>query len=576
MVKKYLTIEDLLAFCKQSNMSTFSAQKAGGPIVIQSFGEINTDDTTTMGLTPCTLMACHTELNRNKSFISDDAMSKALASFSNRPILGYIHQLDDGTYDFLDHRMDIEEDGDDVRIKYLERPIGVIPESCNAHLEYNEDNKKKYVVVNGYIYDDYGNRALDIIKSHDGKVDVSVELAINEMSYNAKENYLVIEDFVFMGVTCLGSRADGTPVQPGMEGSNLKLDNFSRNENSFMGDETNYQEKLFEILDRLDKTLSNFNNINNKEGVEEHMSHFDELLEQYGFTAEELDFDYANMNDEELDAAFEEFNNKKFDGEGDASGDGNASGDTETGVSTGESGNPDEGESGNPDKGDEGDKPAEDGDEDSNDDSFTPEKKKREENFVKTFKVEISHEEIASALYCLLSEYEEADNEWYYIRAVYDNYFLMQGWCCGKLYKQGYKIDGENVALEGDRQEMFELIVSESEKIAIDKMREDYAELKAFKENYEAAEIKSKKDEIFASEAYDVIRESDAFKALIKNADNYSVTELQDKCDLLFAANVKKSQFSFIENEKKSKSLGLNFNKKPNKKAQAYSGLFED
>ena len=298
-----------------------------------------------------------------------------------------------------------------------------------------------------------------------------------------------------------------------------------------------YQEKLVEILGKLDNTLSNFNK-DNTEGVKEEMNHFEELLEQYGFTAEELDFDYENMSDEELDVAFEDFKCRKKKCE--------------------------EGELGY--EGHEG----EDGDQENN------------ENFVKNFTVEISHEDIRYALYNLISEYDEMDNDWYSIYAVYDDYFVMQGWYNNKFYKQSYSIDGENVSLEGERTELFQMLLTESEKIAVDKLRGDYAELEAkynelktFKDNYDAAETKAKKDEIFANEAYDEIRESDEFKALVTDAENYSIDELQVKCDLLFAANVKKAKFS-AEPEKKHNSLGINLNAKPNKKAQAYGGLFED
>ena len=119
MPKKYLTLADLLAFCEQTNLNSFSSRDANGPIILQSFGEIQTSDTTTMGLTPCTLMACHTELNRNQSYIEEDVMNNALASFSNRPILAYIHQLEDGTWNFYDHRIAVEENEDGELVLFL-------------------------------------------------------------------------------------------------------------------------------------------------------------------------------------------------------------------------------------------------------------------------------------------------------------------------------------------------------------------------------------------------------------------------------------------------------------------------
>ena len=266
------------------------------------------------------------------------------------------------------------------------------------------------------------------------------------------------------------------------------------------------------------------------------MNHFDELLEKYGFAKEDLDFDYENMNDEELDAAFEEFKNK-FDDEGKDSSESN-----EDVEATGTS-----------------------------------------ENFVKNFKIEVSHEDIRYALYNLIAEYDEMDGDWYGIYSVYDDYFVMQGWCNGKFYKQSYSIDGENISLEGERTELFQMLLTESEKIAVDKLRSDYAELetkynelKTFKDNYDAAEAKAKKDEVFANEAYEEIRESDEFKALVSDADKYSVEELQDKCDLLYAAHEKAKFRAFSAENGSSKPAAMKFSVKTTDEAnkKPYGDLF--
>lgn len=553
-MRKYLTIEDLLMFCKQSNMNTFSAQEAGGPIIVQSFGEISTSDTTTMGLTPCTLQACHTELNKNHSFIEDDVMNNALASFANRPILGYVHQLDDGSWDFWDHRMSIEENGNESRLEYLERPIGVIPESCNAHLEYDENQQKNYVVVNGYIYDDYGNQALDIIKSYDGKVSVSVELAINAMSYNAKENYLNIEDFVFMGVTCLGKTPDGTVVQPGMEGSNLKLDNFSAKQNSMFSND--FQDKMIEVLDKLNTTLSNFNNNSKEKGCDK-MGKFEELLQQYNVTAEDITFEIEGLSDEELEVKFKE----AFE-DGTGAGD-----DLGTNKETGDASVP---------AGDTGV---------ASTSEFTHKKTcsvGEDGNITVSF--EISHEDIRGALYTLLEVYEQEDNEWYWVTNVFDNYFIFENWDGNKLYKQSYAVDGDNVSLSGDRQEVFKMILTESEKLAIEKMREDYAvleteynELKTFKDNYDAAQVKAQKDAIFARDEYSVLAEDEAFKTLMADAAKFSVEEVESKVKSIFADFViKTGEFSAKKDDKKIGAMHFSTKSVDEANKKPYGSLFNN
>ena len=299
MKKKYLTLDDLYLFCKQNDFASFSSKDFGGPIVVQSFGEFEADNMEDSDLIPVKLQACHTLENRNKSYISDRVMKKALPSFANKPILGYIHQLDDGTWDFYTHNISYvadEESEDGVRVEYDERPIGVIPESCNAHLSYDKEKQKNYVVVNGYIYSLYGNRAIDIIRNNGGKTRASVEIAVNEMSFNAKEDYLEITDFEFLGVTCLGKTPDGEVVEEGMQGANLQLESFTAKHNSMFGE--GYS-KIVDLLSNINEKLGqlSYNKFEQK-GVESEMSHFEELLAKYGKSVEDIVFEYEGMSDE--------------------------------------------------------------------------------------------------------------------------------------------------------------------------------------------------------------------------------------------------------------------------------------
>lgn len=572
MDKRYYTLDDLLTFCKTNNFNYFNAKEYGAPLVIQSFEtfELEEDDSH-KGLLPVKLAACHIGRNRNGSAISEDTMKEYMDSFKGRPILGSIIQLDSGEYDFHSHDMELIETEDGIEVDYIEIPVGIVSQLDDPYLEYDKEMDKTYLIVKGHIFEDY-SRASEILQRKK-KCKCSVEIAVEEMSFNAKENYLSIDKFYFTGVTILGSEPDGTEIAEGMAGSNITIDSFSKNGNFVFKSEENYQNLLIDTLEKLNNTLSAFQINNIEEGVESEMSHFEELLIQYGFTVEEIDFEYENMTDEELNAAFENFKckNEECDETFDEDEPTTDIDNTDTPATEGnEASEPQDNEGGEDDEGSESTE-----DEAPEDDNVSDKKRRNEEVFVKTFKVEVSHEDISNALYRLLGEYDELDNDWYYIRNVYDNHFLMQAWCSGKLYKQGYKVDEEgNVSFEGERQEMFELIVSESEKIAIDKMREDYAALKQFKEDFEAAENKAAKDAIFANDIYNDIRESDEFKALVANADKYSVEELQDKCDLLFAANAKQARFSLVFNETPH-ALGVNL-KKSNKKTQAYSGLFDE
>ena len=558
---KILTLDNLYQFFVEKNKSVnFSSKENGSPIVVSMPANFEISENDMPGMLKLKLKVCHIDTNRNGSHISKENMEKAMPTLKYRPILAYIHQLDDGTYDFYAHNMEIVEDENgEEKINYIEKQVGCFT-TDDPYLEYDKDNDKTYVNAYAVIPEEY-TEAANIIRRKNG-TKVSCELVIDELSYNAKEKYLDLTSFYFGGCTLLGCDENGNEIGEGMIGSRADIADFCHKKPVF-----DYQEKLVEMLDKLNNTLSNFNKNNTEEGVREEMSHFDELLEKYGFTVEELDFDYENMSDEELDIAFEDFKCRKKkceEEEQDA--------DSEDFKCRKKKCD---------DEDSEGDDSEEEDDNDEEDDAGDDESKKNSENFVKNFKVEISHEDIRYALYNLIAEYEESDNEWYGIYAVYDDYFVMQGWCNGKFYKQGYSIDGENVSLDGERTELFQMLLTESEKLAVDKLRGDYAELEAkynelktFKDNYDAAEIKAKKDSIFADEAYNDIRESDDFKALMNDAENYSVEEIQNKCDLLFAANEKKVKFA--ANKNKPHSISFNFSKKEDKKASAYGNLFKN
>ena len=562
---KILTLDNLYQFFVEKNKSVnFSSKENGSPIVVSMPANFEISENDMPGMLKLKLKVCHIDTNRNGSHISKENMEKAMPTLKYRPILAYIHQLDDGTYDFYAHNMEIVEDENgEEKINYIEKQVGCFT-TDDPYLEYDKDNDKTYVNAYAVIPEEY-TEAANIIRRKNG-TKVSCELVIDELSYNAKEKYLDLTSFYFGGCTLLGCDENGNEIGEGMLGSRADIADFCHKKPVF-----DYQERLVEMLDKLNNTLSNFNKNNTEEGVREEMNHFEELLEKYGFAVDELDFDYENMSDEELDSAFEDFKcRKKKCEEEDSDVDGSEEGNSEESGS--EEGTSEEGSS------------EEENPEDSNDDEDDvgdDESKKNSENFVKNFKVEISHEDIRYALYNLIAEYEESDNEWYGIYAVYDDYFVMQGWCNGKFYKQGYSIDGENVSLDGERTELFQMLLTESEKLAVDKLRGDYAELEAkynelktFKDNYDAAEIKAKKDSIFADEAYNDIRESDDFKALMNDAENYSVEEIQNKCDLLFAANEKKVKFA--ANKNKPHSISFNFSKKEDKKASAYGNLFKN
>lgn len=530
MPRTFYTIDDLATFCKQNNFARFSSKEHGNkPLIVQSVETFEVSDSSKDGLMPVSLKSCHIGVNRNQSCISEDVMKADMASFKGRPILANIIKTDTGEYEFHSHDVEFNEDGE---IEYLERPVGVISQLEEPYLEYDEEEDKTYLHVSGHIFTEY-SRAAEILERR-RTCKCSVEIAVNEMSWNGEEDYLSIDSFTFMGVTILGYEQDGvTEIQEGMKGSKITIDSFNSN-NSMFG--VNYQEKMIEVLDKLNTTLSNFNK-NNEKGGEEEMVDVEDIVVE-----EELNDPETVVVEEQVEGE-EVVVNEEIVSEETSFEDGDEPVVEEVVV--------------------ENEAEVEDQEEVVEDENFE-------------IKFELSHDDIRSSLYQLLNAYSEDGYSYAWIIEVFDNKFIYEDWTdegC-KFFRQAYSKDGDNVAFDGERVEVFNEWLSKAEKDALDELKSNYAELKAFKENYDAAALKAEKDSIFASVEYDEIRESDEFKALMSEMDNYSVEELKVKADLLFAASMKK-KYSFNAKPAKKNSVSLNFNAEPDNKKEAYAGLFK-
>lgn len=524
MPRTFYTIDDLATFCKQNNFARFSSQEHGGkPLIVQSVETFEVSDKSKDGLMPVSLKSCHIGVNRNQSCISEDVMKADMSSFKGRPILANIIKTDTGEYEFHSHDIEFNEDGE---MEYLEHPVGVISEIEEPYLEYDKEEDKTYLYVKGNIFTEY-SRAAEILERR-RTCKCSVEIAVNEMSWNCEEDYLSIDSFTFMGVTILGYEQDGvTEIQEGMKGSKITIDSFSSN-NSMLG--ANCQEKMIEVLDKLNTTLSNFNK-NSEKGGEEEMVDVEDIVVE-----EELNEPETVVVEEQVDGE-EVVVNEEIVSEETSFEDGD-----EVVVEVEEVVVEEETEVA---------------------DVVEP------ENF--EIKYELSHDDIRMGLYELLSARSENGYYCSWIIEVYDNKFIYEDYDEYKFFRQSYTRDGDNVALDGEPVEVFNEWLSKDEKDALDALKSSYAELKAFKDNYDAAQLKAKKTAILASAEYAEIEE---IQALESEIDNYSVEELRVKADLLYAASMKKKFAAEPEKPEKRGSVSFNYQAKPNKKKQAYAGLF--
>lgn len=545
---KLLTIEDLYNFCLKNNFTHFNARENhNSPIVIQAEGQFSVDDSEMDGMLFANLKVCHTLLNRNNSFISEENMTKALPTLKYRPILATIHQLDDGEFDFHSHDMTIiEDENGDEQIEYIEKQVGTFT-ADEPYLKYDKEMDKTYVIAKAAIPENY-TKAADIIRRKNG-TKVSCELAINDLSFNAKEKYLEINDFYFLGCTLLGAEKDGTEIGEGMEGSKLTIEDFSTKHDFTVDD------KLVELLDKLNTTLESFQINIPKEGGNL-VNKFEELCKQYNKTVEDITFEYENLSDEELEAKFAEvFGEDDTDGEG---------ADPEP-ASEGDKGDGEEPE------GDEGNSDPE-ADPVIENESVKPSKYSitMSDGIVKEF--ELSLDEIQSALYNLVNNtYSEADNTWYGV-SVYESHVIMHDWWNERNYKQTYNREDNSFNLTGDRVEVFANWLSKEEESALAEMRANYEALKQFKVDTEAAQLHAQREAILSDAKFESIAETEAFKALVAKMDKYSVAELEKEAKVILADNYS-ATFAYVP-EKKSTTIKFSVSG-DNAEEKPYGNLFD-
>lgn len=539
MNKKLLTLEDLYSFYSQKKKSmTFSADKSGYNIAVQSLATFELNDDLSEGLLYGKIRAFHDLTNNNKSHIETDVLEEKMMSIKDRPVMADIVDTDetdeDGNpiKDFSGHTMYYDEALD--KMIYKEIPIGHFIHPESIHLEYDEEYDRNFVCADVVVYEEYTD-ACDILRRRK-TVDCSVELCIRKMHWDNTDKTLHLDDFYVQGTTLLGSH-----TLPGMSGSKLSIKDFSEENNSlFSSISEDEHSKLIETLDNLNKTLSSLN-INSKTNptvekfekggnIETNMTKFEELLEKYNKTVEDITFEYEDLSDEELENVF----STTFD----------ESEPTPDTVVT------------ESDKSDDDDTDDETDESDDTDDNTDDDKDK--DTYSKTF--ELSHEDVRSALYQLLAPIEETLNEYYWIMSVYDDYFIYES-CCGNYYKQAYTKENDTIAFDGERQEVFAEFVTADEKAELEDMRANYSSISEKLAKYEEAEEIADKMTVFEDQAYSKYLETDEFKKLmdVENVKKFTKDELAEKADAALGKVVKTTKTFSMDAEESHKETKPSF-----------------
>ena len=499
--------------------------------------------------------AMHTGINRNNSRFSKECIEKAKDTFANIPILADVQMFTDENgrqvIDYRGHSMHIEDDAfneNEKRMIYDEKVVGLVPETNNFELIYDEESKEYYVWVDALLYREYGNYACDVLESRGGQTDVSMEIGCADLSYSSTDKCLDVGEMQACGLTLLGA-----DVTPGMAKAHAEV--FSINED-------NRQKQLFAIIQELKESLDNYILANANENMKEGGRTVDETN-----IVEEVTEILEEVTEETTEEVVEETTEEEV---------------TETIVEDTVEDTPEEVAEVVEETTEEFSEETETEEvtESETDETEVVEEVKEEHSLkcsvtcgdsVKEFSISLT--EKLSTISSLVNEVYADDGTWYCVD-VYDDdkYVIMQDCWSGRAFKQNYKVKKDSYALVGDRVEVYSVWCTEDERKKLDDMRSNYSAISEKLAKYEAEPAKM---EVINSESYTKIAETKEFVELRDNHFDLSVEEVSAKADEILLAYAKGGSLNFsAESEKKSVGMTrLPIQTKNNKKSR-YGSLF--
>lgn len=494
------------------------------------------------------LRIAYTGKNRNNSFISREAFERAIPSMYNCPVVAnYIRDENEiGSHDgeFINNK--------DGEIEYINitQPVGIVPESASYDWETVDDNG----VIHQYLCTDVilwkRQEAYQKIIDN-GITDQSMEIAVTDGEI--VDGYYDIRDFHFTAFCLLGT------AEPCFESAAL-----------FTFSNDGFKQQYTQMMKEFKAAFSDSDaDVKTKEG-ENRLDKFKEFLAKYQLEESELDFDYSEMTDEELEDMLEKFADRKKAKNEDSETEIEDKNDVEDDDDDGEnvSTQSDEDEDPNVDVADDAT------DDDSSDDSGDDDGDDSGSDFALISQI---YNAICDALF-----EETIEEEWgslcrYWLQD-YDLdkkevYFYDRKNSCN-LYGAPFKFDGDDVIIEFEKAKRKKYVVEDYIEGESEQNKQDYSICEIFKKFDEICSIqkqeidrlsqfeqstlteKRKIEESVLFEKFDEqLKDCKEYKILKSNSKDFTLEELEKE---LFAL-VGKINFS-LENKKPQNKPIVTFN----------------
>ena len=582
--KKILTIEDLVKFCEEKNFTEFNSKESGYSLHVQvpceNFTKSDDDDPLTFY---GNIKLMHTGRNRNKSTLTEKAAKNCLTKIAYKPVLADFTEVN-GERDFTYHAMEFNDDGSR---SYIEKQVGCFTSDKPYMEQDSEHEDRQYIFAKVAIPREYTDAA-EIIERKGG-TKVSAELAVNEMSYSVDEG-LLLEDVDVMGVTLLGTDPNtGDAVQEGMEGAFLQIEDFSAANNSIVNKAQLIDEITAEVLNRLDYKKADYSADNNYGKEEFEVDNFEnkpeevteeievtkameETTEEETVVETEASKEVTEETAEDTPEVVEKVSEEEFADDDPAADDPAAD---DPGTEDPETGDDEESE----EETEEHQTVSAIEDEDS-----TPARVENSLTYTvnvngvsKEFSVSL-REKINALTELFNDTYCEQDNTWYDVD-VYEEekYVIAHDWWGDHHYKQEYSVKKDVYSLKGDRVEVYAQYLTKDQIAQLDKLKSDFTAISDELSQYKTKELHAAREAVLASEDYSVLSEYADFKDLKEHMDDYSVDELTEAADLVYAKFMKSNYSTFsAKAQEKHGVVFMTSGENTEEERLPYGGLFKN
>lgn len=236
-----------------------------------------------------TLYVCYPGPNQNGTWFTKDTIEKCLHTAYNCPVVcNYMREENEiGAHDIEF----VEDEDGNIKMVNITDPVGVIPESAKFSWTTLEDasGEHEYLTTDVIIWK--RQEAYEKIKN-DGVTAHSMEVRFKDG--HREGEYWMVDDFEFLAFCLLGN------AKPCFEGSKLEMFEL----NDFRARYTAMLEELKQIT--VVNPVSGDDIDNFSEGGEKPLNKM-ELLEKYGLTIEQLDFEIDELSVEELEVKLQAF-----------------------------------------------------------------------------------------------------------------------------------------------------------------------------------------------------------------------------------------------------------------------------